>query len=76
MDNNAFSSALRKLQALKIQPFGTSSGKRPYLENAIFENFVPNVWFLVSDTGFSGRIPVCWRIGKIFSCQILDLNLS
>ena len=35
-----------------------------------------NVWFLVSDTGFSGRISVFRRAGKIFSCQHLDLKLS
>ena len=28
------------------------------------------------DTGFSGRVSVCWRAGKTFSCQHLDLNFS
>ena len=37
---------------------------------------VINVWFLVSDTGFSGRISICWRAGKLFSCQHQDFNLS
>ena len=37
---------------------------------------VMNVRFLVSDTGFSGKISVFWRAGKIFSCPPPDLNLS
>ena len=35
-----------------------------------------NKLFLVSDTGFSGRISDFRREGKIFSCQHLDVNLS
>ena len=43
---------------------------------SLFLKNTTNVCFLVSDAGFSGRISVLWRAGKIFSCQHLDLNLS
>ena len=39
-------------------------------------NIETNVWFLVSDTGFSEIFFHCWRAGKIFSCQHLDLKMS
>ena len=30
----------------------------------------------MSDTEFSERMFDCWRAGKLFSCEHLDINLS
>ena len=56
--------------------YSTSLMKVSFSRTPLGVKIDSKVRFLVSDTGFSGRISVFWRAGKIFSCQHLDLNLS